>query len=281
MSILYAAALIDLDTLELPDVLTLGGTAVVATVAVTLGVGPVVFDGSWQASLTGMAWAAGSIVLVNRIGGLVLRRFRDTKDRLRPIGFDEVNTAAFAGAFLGTGLGLAAASFQALVKRFHPAHPRLPEPLLYATLPVAFLVAPIGIGLQASVHGLLTGAGTAALAGGLYWWWQDRRAGAESQQGEDAADHPDPAEDEPVAMGFGDVKLAALIGVMVGPSGWWVTLFIAVLTGSLTGLVLRFFGGGRLVPFGPFLAFGAWLTVLAGEPLLRMYLGWLQVTPPA
>ena len=280
-SVLYAAAIIDLDTLELPDVLTLGGTAATATLAGALGIGPVVFGGPWLASLTGMVWAAGSIVLVNRIGGLALRRFRDTNDRLRPIGFDEVNTAAFAGAFLGAVAGLAVAGLQALIKRVHPAHPRLPEPLLYATLPVAFLVAPIGVGLQASVHGLLAGAGTAALVGGVYWWWRDRHTGPEHDQDNATPDAQDPAADEPVAMGFGDVKLAALIGLIVGPSGWWVTLFAAVLAGSVVGLALRMMGGTRLVPFGPFLAFGAWLTVLAGEPLLRAYLGWLQIAPPA
>jgi leader peptidase (prepilin peptidase)/N-methyltransferase len=283
-SFLFAAALIDLDTLELPDVLTLGGTATVALLTAMLAMGPVVGPtvgaGTWQASLTGMAWAAGSIVLINRLGGLALRRFRDTKDRLRPIGFDEVNSAAFAGAFAGLTVGLAVATAQALVKRFHRAHPRLPEPLLYATLPVAFLIAPIGVGLDASVHGLLAGAGLTALAGGVYWWWHDASA-ARAGRAMPTDEAEDPAADEPVAMGFGDVKLAALIGLMVGPSGWWVALFMAVTAGSIVGLTLRLTGGTRLVPFGPFLALGAWLTVLAGEPLLRLYLGWLNLTPAA
>jgi hypothetical protein len=45
-------------------------------------------------------------VLINRLGGLVLRRGRDTAERLWPVSLDTVNVAALAG-LLGGPLGRA------------------------------------------------------------------------------------------------------------------------------------------------------------------------------
>jgi leader peptidase (prepilin peptidase)/N-methyltransferase len=77
----------------------------------------------------------------------------------------------------------------------------------------------------------------------------------------------------PDGMGFGDVKLAALCGLVLG----WYGLTEVVL-GLYGGFVLGALaaagliamgrtGFGRTIPFGPFLALGAVLTVLAGDPL--------------
>lgn len=81
----------------------------------------------------------------------------------------------------------------------------------------------------------------------------------------------------PRGMGFGDVRLAALLGVGLG----WLDLghvllglFLGFLTASVISLAL--IGTKRRsrkdkIPFGPFLALGAFLAVLVGEPILRWY----------
>ncbi len=60
-------------------------------------------------------------------------------------------------------------------------------------------------------------------------------------------------------MGFGDVKLAAVIGLLVGIRGGIITLYVAFLTGTIVGVVLmllRRYGLKSMVPFGPFLVLG-------------------------
>lgn len=82
----------------------------------------------------------------------------------------------------------------------------------------------------------------------------------------------------PRGMGMGDVKLAAFIGVGLGYLGWGV-LAIGVVTGFLLGglvamalLVVRIRGRKDLMPFGPYLAAGAFLALLAGRLLVDVYL---------
>ncbi|HUR17397.1 MAG TPA: prepilin peptidase [Acidimicrobiales bacterium] len=81
----------------------------------------------------------------------------------------------------------------------------------------------------------------------------------------------------PRGMGFGDVRLAGLIGMMLG----WLSLghvivglFLGFLTASVVGVGL-ILGGRRgrkdKVPFGPFLAVGAVITVFFGGPILSWY----------
>lgn len=74
-------------------------------------------------------------------------------------------------------------------------------------------------------------------------------------------------------MGFGDVKLGALIGLLVGWPGVLVALFVAVASGAVAGLTLVALGRlGRRdpLPFAPALAVGALVGLLAGERLARL-----------
>jgi leader peptidase (prepilin peptidase) / N-methyltransferase len=67
------------------------------------------------------------------------------------------------------------------------------------------------------------------------------------------------------AMGFGDVKFLAPIGAMVGPVGVLYTFFIAAVLGSLVGIPLKLARSRqREIPFGPYLALAALITLVAG-----------------
>jgi leader peptidase (prepilin peptidase)/N-methyltransferase len=80
----------------------------------------------------------------------------------------------------------------------------------------------------------------------------------------------------PRGMGLGDVKLAAVMGLYLGRSVG-PALLIAFAAGSLVGLALIARHGAaarkRAVPFGPFLAFGGMIGLLAGDQLVDWYLG--------
>ena len=81
------------------------------------------------------------------------------------------------------------------------------------------------------------------------------------------------------ALGFGDVKLAALLGLFTGYLGW-AQLTIAVLGAFLIGGVvsLALLVSGRAgrkdaIPFGPFMVAGAFMAVYAGDQIVRWYNG--------
>ena len=82
----------------------------------------------------------------------------------------------------------------------------------------------------------------------------------------------------PAGMGFGDVKLAGVLGLYTGWLGWGVLavgLFLGFLLGGLFGLALiAVKKGGRktAVPFGPFMLLGVLIAVLVGADLAQAYL---------
>jgi len=80
----------------------------------------------------------------------------------------------------------------------------------------------------------------------------------------------------PRGMGMGDVKLAAVLGLFLGRSVA-VAILAGVLTATLVGAVVIARVGvekGRktAVPFGPFLAFGGVVGLLAGPAIMHWYL---------
>ncbi len=82
----------------------------------------------------------------------------------------------------------------------------------------------------------------------------------------------------PKAMGFGDVRLALLIGFGLGWLGAayaFLGFILASILGALVGLAMIAMGkAGRRtpIPFGTFLAAGAVLSALAGSPVVNWYL---------
>jgi leader peptidase (prepilin peptidase) / N-methyltransferase len=80
----------------------------------------------------------------------------------------------------------------------------------------------------------------------------------------------------PRGMGMGDVKLAAVLGLFLGRSVA-PAVFIALVAGTLVGAVVIARKGtqeGRktAVPFGPFLALGGVVALLAGDAMVDWYL---------
>jgi leader peptidase (prepilin peptidase) / N-methyltransferase len=79
-------------------------------------------------------------------------------------------------------------------------------------------------------------------------------------------------------MGGGDIKLFGFIGLIVGFKLTLFTLFAASLLGTLFGIALMVAGKyrrGRYIPFGPFIAAGAFLSYLWGDSILSWYFGLL------
>jgi leader peptidase (prepilin peptidase) / N-methyltransferase len=76
----------------------------------------------------------------------------------------------------------------------------------------------------------------------------------------------------PAGLGFGDVKLLGLLGLLLGWAGWGVLLagiFLGLLTGASVSLALlatRRAGWRTALPFGPPLLTGAVLALALGAP---------------
>lgn len=86
----------------------------------------------------------------------------------------------------------------------------------------------------------------------------------------------------PPGMGFGDVKLAFVLGAFLGylssPGLVLTGMFLSFLIGGVMGIVVMAATGGdrkKQVPFGPYLAAGTIVTVFAGQTLVDLYVSLL------
>lgn len=80
-------------------------------------------------------------------------------------------------------------------------------------------------------------------------------------------------------MGWGDVKLAALVGLATGFPLVFVAVIIAAILGGIVALALVAAKKKRrreTIPFGPFLAAGAMITLLWGSSILSWWIGVIQ-----
>jgi leader peptidase (prepilin peptidase) / N-methyltransferase len=80
----------------------------------------------------------------------------------------------------------------------------------------------------------------------------------------------------PAGMGMGDVKLTGMIGLFLG-RGVVIALLVALVASVLTGLAITSRRGVRrarktALPFGPYLALGAIVAAVAGDPIIHAYL---------
>ena len=72
-------------------------------------------------------------------------------------------------------------------------------------------------------------------------------------------------------LGFGDVKMALLLGLFLGVRRLVVAIFLASLTGLLAGIFFILFKKKNLkfaLPFGPFLALGSYVALFCGDAVL-------------
>jgi leader peptidase (prepilin peptidase)/N-methyltransferase len=82
----------------------------------------------------------------------------------------------------------------------------------------------------------------------------------------------------PKWMAFGDVRLAGVIGLALGWLGAAIALlgiFLGFLLGAVVGVALiltKRIDAKAHIPFGVFLAIGAFIAVYAGHPLVNFYL---------
>ncbi len=110
----------------------------------------------------------------------------------------------------------------------------------------------LAVGWKQSALGALVGGGLLGAVMGLYWLIR-REEG----------------------MGFGDVKLLAMIGAFLGPApAVPFVIFVASLAGALVGLpmvLLRGRGLRAALPFGPFLALAGLVWLLTGPELVRRW----------
>jgi len=79
----------------------------------------------------------------------------------------------------------------------------------------------------------------------------------------------------PGGMGMGDVKLAGMLGLLLGKAVA-PALLIALLSGTLVGAVIIARKGSQAgrktaIPFGPFLALGGLISVFVGVPIVDVY----------
>ena len=122
--------------------------------------------------------------------------------------------------------------------------------VVYPAIALAFLVLILApnYGIISAVIGGVTGAGILLLLALLF----------------------------PSGMGMGDVKLAALIGLLVGFPQVFIALLICFVLGGAvaSGLLLaRLKGRKDPIPLAPFLTAGLIITMFYGEEILRLYLG--------
>ncbi|MGH9107811.1 MAG: prepilin peptidase [Acidimicrobiales bacterium] len=167
---------------------------------------------------------------------------------------------AFIGWRFGiswTGVGEAALAGGLVALAFIDLdHMVLPRRVVYATLTVVAAVFVAGSASGGQWHRLGIAALSAAVPWALFFalnWLA------------------------PKALGFGDVRLALLIGFGLGWLGAayaFLGFLVASILGSLVGVALIAAGkAGRRtpVPFGTFLATGAVLAALAGQPVVNWY----------
>ncbi|MFC1994114.1 prepilin peptidase [Chloroflexota bacterium] len=78
-------------------------------------------------------------------------------------------------------------------------------------------------------------------------------------------------------MGFGDVKLGALVGLMTGYPLVIIALLLAVIVGGILAALILAFGIKKRkdpIPFAPFLATAAMITLLWGKDIHQWYTNW-------
>jgi leader peptidase (prepilin peptidase) / N-methyltransferase len=259
-TVLLVISAIDIETYTIPDVLTFTALGIALVAAFSRDQGLLLPDAT--AALEGMGLGAGLLALIAGLGAWVLRRFREPSYPDYPVGYMQIHVAALVGAWFGPVVGVSVAVIMAIINRIAKKVVPIPDFLTLGGLLVSLVVLAQGFGpgIVAGLQQALFSAGVVALLAGVYW-----------------AVVPQPPEDpdapyDPVAMGFGDVKLMGVLGAVLGWQMLLIGLAISVVLGAVLGILQRLLGGDRQVPFGPYLAAGAVLALVVGPGPVETYL---------
>lgn len=75
-------------------------------------------------------------------------------------------------------------------------------------------------------------------------------------------------------MGTGDIEIAAMCGLFLGVKGIILGLFLAIIIGGITGvivLMMKLKKAKERIPFGPFIAIGSIISMLWEVEILKFY----------
>ena len=200
------------------------------------------------------------------IGWLALRgRCRTCGSRISPVYplVEATSCAVFAGGALVYGLSpllfvrLAFASALIVLFVIDLQHRILPNVITLPGIAAGFAASLfLPPGWLSSLIGILAGGGILFAIAEAYY----RLRGIEG-------------------LGMGDVKMLAMIGAVLGWPLMLLTLILASFAGSLVGVGLMASGRGGMqaaLPFGTFLALGALVAAVAGDPILSWYLAFYR-----
>lgn len=136
-------------------------------------------------------------------------------------------------------------------------HKRLPNQIVLPSYPVLAVLLLVAAAVQGDWDALTRAGIGAALLFGIYFVI---------------------AFAYPAGMGFGDVKLAGLLGGVLGYLSWSTLAvggFAGFLFGALGGIALMALGrGGRktAIPYGPYMILGALVAIFVANPVAHAYL---------
>jgi leader peptidase (prepilin peptidase)/N-methyltransferase len=253
-TMLLVASSIDIDLQQIPDGISLPGIAIGLLFALGGRVNGLPSLPGFGGALRGALLGAGLLVLIGTLGAWVLRRLREPRHPEYPVGYMQIGLAGLVGAWLGPLVGLLVGVAAVGINLARRRVLRVPDWLTQGGLLLSVVLGAdnLGPGLIKVVQGALQGAGAMAILAGLYWWTRPEVEGQEY---------------DPVAMGFGDVKLAAMIGAFLGAESLLIAVAVAVFLGAVLGSLNRLMSGNRILPFGPYLAAGALAALLLGGVL--------------
>ncbi len=166
------------------------------------------------------------------------------------VAFADVYVAGVIAVFLGLLLALAIIDVE---------HRRIPNAVVYPSLVIFAVAVVFGAILGRDVNVLGAGVGFLAFGGGVLVV----------------------ALIAPNGMGMGDVKLAALIGLVLGTQGLafvGVAAGLGIVAGGVGGLAALAMGRSRkaTIPFGPYHVIGAIGAAFWAGPIARAYLSLLR-----
>lgn len=165
-------------------------------------------------------------------------------------------------------------------------HQIIPDEISVGGLALGLVLTPMARAVDGEVYGVVLGESLlgALLGGGLLWSVGFAHARFSAALGREYDHWPGDGEEHPrpgsldywtwfPGMGFGDVKLLAMIGAFLGPWGVLTTIVAASCLGLLLGLASALVTRSFKSPFGfgPALAVGALLAMLAPFPWASLW----------